>query len=88
MNQHLPKVTPAGGRTIYDAHQGTQNKRSPAIGIGLMIFYGVCDTSGSSLQGTFFSLDMKVIGILYMPILLALTLPRIDEGVRPFTLAA
>jgi len=40
-----------------------------------MIFYGVCDTSCSSLQGTFFSVDLKVIGILYMAALLALTLP-------------
>jgi len=47
----------------------------PVIGIGLMIFYEVCDTSCSSLQGTFFSLDLKVIGILYMAVLLALTLP-------------
>ncbi|MCX5831540.1 MAG: hypothetical protein NT140_06600 [Deltaproteobacteria bacterium] len=47
----------------------------PIIGIGLMIFYEVCDTSCSSLQGTFFSVDMNVIGILYMAVLLALTLP-------------
>ena len=47
----------------------------PVIGIGLMIFYGVCDTSCSSLQGTFCSVDLKVIGIFYMAVLLALTLP-------------
>ena len=47
----------------------------PIIGIGLMIFYEVCDTSCSSLQGTIFSLDLKVIGIIYMAVLLALTLP-------------
>jgi uncharacterized membrane protein len=47
----------------------------PAIGIGLMVFYGVCDTSCSSLQGTFLGLDLKVIGVLYMAALLALTLP-------------
>jgi len=47
----------------------------PIIGVGLMIFYGVCDTSCSSLQGTFLGLDLKVIGILYMAALLALTLP-------------
>jgi uncharacterized membrane protein len=51
------------------------NVAFPAIGVGLMIFYGVCDTSCSSLQGTFLGLDLKVIGILYMAALLALTLP-------------
>jgi hypothetical protein len=52
------------------------NVAFPAIGVGLMIFYGVCDTSCSSLQGTFLGLDLKVIGILYMAALLALTLPQ------------
>ena len=47
----------------------------PAIGVGLMIFYEVCDTSCSSLQGTLLGVDLKVIGILYMAALLALTLP-------------
>ena len=47
----------------------------PIIGIGLMIFYKVCDTSCSSLQGTFFSVDLNVIGIIYMAVLLALNLP-------------
>ena len=47
----------------------------PAIGIGSMVFYEVCDTSCSSLQGTFLGLDLKVIGILYMAALLAMTLP-------------
>jgi len=51
------------------------NVAFPVIGVGLMIFYGVCDTSCSSLQGTFLGLDLKVIGILYMAALLALTLP-------------
>jgi uncharacterized membrane protein len=50
----------------------------PVIGVGLMIFYGVCDTSCSSLQGTFLGLDLKVIGILYMAALLALTLPPVS----------
>lgn len=47
----------------------------PVIGVGLMIFYGVCDTSCSSLQGTFLGVDLKVIGILFMAVLLVLTLP-------------
>jgi len=47
----------------------------PVIGIGLMVFYDVCDTSCSSLQGTFMGLDLKIIGILFMVGLLALTIP-------------
>lgn len=47
----------------------------PIVGIGLMIFYEVCDTSCSALRGTFMGLDLKVIGILFMAFLLALTLP-------------
>jgi uncharacterized membrane protein len=50
------------------------NVALPVSGVGLMIFYGVCDTSCSSLQGSFLGLDLKVIGILYMAALLALTL--------------
>ena len=51
------------------------NVTLPIFGIGSMVFYEVCDTSCSSLQGTFLGLDLKVIGILYMAALLALALP-------------
>jgi len=51
------------------------NVAFPAIGVGLMVFYGVCDSSCSSLQGTFLGVDLRLIGILYMAALLALTLP-------------
>jgi uncharacterized membrane protein len=50
------------------------NVAFPIIGVGLMVFYGVCDTSCSSLQGTFMGLDLTVIGILYMVALLAMVL--------------
>ena len=53
----------------------TINIAFPIIGIGVMLFYEVCDTSCSSLQGTFLGLDLKVIGVLYMAALLAMTLP-------------
>lgn len=46
----------------------------PVVGIGLMVFYEVCDISCSSLQGTFLGLDLKAIGILFMASLLALAL--------------
>lgn len=50
----------------------------PVVGIGLMIYYGVCDTGCSSLQGTFLGLDLKWIGILYMAALLILALPPLS----------
>ena len=61
------------------------NVTFPIAGIGLMIFYGYCNTSCSSLQGTFLGLDLKVIGILYMAALLVLALSpasRWAESVR------
>jgi uncharacterized membrane protein len=51
----------------------------PILGIGLMVFYGVCDTGCSSLQGTFLGLDLKWIGILYMAALLVLALPPVSR---------
>ncbi len=35
-----------------------------------MVFYDVCDTACSSLQGTFLGLDLEWIGILFMVVLL------------------
>jgi hypothetical protein len=46
----------------------------PIIGIGLMVFYEVCDTTCSSLRGTFLGIDLKYIGILFMAVLLVLTI--------------
>ena len=39
-----------------------------------MVFYDVCDTACSSLQGTFLGLDLEWIGILFMVVLLLLSL--------------
>lgn len=47
----------------------------PIIGIGLMVFYEVCETSCSYLQGTFAGVDLKYIGIFFMAALLAVSLP-------------
>ena len=44
----------------------------PIVGIGLMVFYEVCDTSCSSLRGSFLGIDLKYIGILFMAVLLIL----------------
>lgn len=46
----------------------------PIIGIGVMVFYDACSTGCSALQGTFLGLDLKVIGILFMAVLLVLVL--------------
>jgi uncharacterized membrane protein len=46
----------------------------PIVGIGLMVFYKVCDTSCSSLKGTFMGVDLQVIGVLFMAVLLVMAL--------------
>lgn len=51
------------------------NAAFPVIGVGLMIAYGVCDTSCSSLRGTFLGVDLKVIGIFFMAVIFLMTLP-------------
>jgi len=59
----------------------------PAGGLGLMIFYEICDTSCTYLQGTFAGMDLKMIGIFYMVVLLALNLPAVSRRttlVNPF----
>lgn len=55
----------------------------PIIGVGLMVFYEVCDTSCSSLRGTFWGVDLKYVGILFMAALLALNLPPVSRHVTP-----
>jgi hypothetical protein len=62
-------------RTTWANIQKIINGILPAIGIGLMIFYEVCDTSCSYLQGTFAGVDLKYIGILFMAVLFAFSLP-------------
>jgi uncharacterized membrane protein len=51
----------------------------PVFGIGSMVLYKVCDTSCSSLQGWLMGMDLKVVGILYMAVLLALALPTVSQ---------
>lgn len=47
----------------------------PVLGIGLEIFYSICDTACSYLQGTLFGVDLVLVGILLMAALLVLNLP-------------
>jgi len=51
----------------------------PIVGLGLMIFYEVCDTSCTYLQGTFAGVDLKMVGILHMAVLLLLNLPSLSH---------
>lgn len=41
----------------------------PLVGIALMVVYEYCDTSCSYLRGTFFGVDLKWVGIIYMGVL-------------------
>ncbi len=59
------------------------NTAFPVLGIGLMVFYGVCDTSCSSLQGAFLGVDLKAVGVVYMAALLALNLPLASPWTAP-----
>jgi uncharacterized membrane protein len=58
----------------------------PLVGIGLMIVYKVCDTSCSYLQGTFLGVDLKIVGILFMVILLAAALLPVSRYPVPVNL--
>lgn len=51
----------------------------PVIGIGLVIYYNICDTSCSSLRGTFLGADLKIIGIFFMVALLIMALPPVSR---------
>lgn len=55
----------------------------PVIGMALMIFYEVCDTSCSSLKGTFLGVDLKIIGLLFMAALFMMTLPPVSRYTLP-----
>ena len=44
----------------------------PVIGLGLVIFYQICDTACSALRGKLLGVDLKVVGILFMFSLLAI----------------
>ncbi len=53
----------------------------PVIGIGLMIYYNVCNTSCSSLKGTLLGIDLKIIGIIFMASLLIINLVSVFRNV-------
>jgi uncharacterized membrane protein len=49
----------------------------PVIGMGLMLYYEICDTVCASISGSFLGIDLKIIGILFMAVLLILTIPTV-----------
>jgi uncharacterized membrane protein len=49
----------------------------PVIGMGLMIYYEICDTICAYITGSFLGIDLKIIGILFMAVLLILTIPAV-----------
>lgn len=53
-----------------------------AIGIGIMLFYTVCDTSCSYLQGDIFGINLEYIGIGYMIVIIILAAFRLRDYVR------
>jgi hypothetical protein len=55
----------------------------PVIGIGLMISYEICDTSCSYLQGSLLGVDLKIVGILFMAVLLSMSLPQVSRYTLP-----
>jgi hypothetical protein len=70
-------------RVRWDKSLKIVNLILPIIGVGLMVFYEVCDTSCSSLRGTFGGVDLKYVGILFMLVLLALCLPPVSRYAVP-----
>jgi hypothetical protein len=68
----------------WDRAEKIINGVVPVAGLGLMIFYEVCDTSCSSLKGTFLGVDLKLVGILFMVAILAL----IPLQASPFSVPA
>jgi uncharacterized membrane protein len=55
----------------------------PVIGMSLMIYYEICDTICAHISGSFLGIDLKIIGILFMAVLLILTVPAVAAFKAP-----
>lgn len=55
--------------------RGSVNVILPLLGMGLMIFYSLCDTSCRYLKGNLLGMELQDVGIFFMGLLLALNLP-------------
>jgi len=51
----------------------------PLLGIGIMIYYSRCELACSSLRGTFFGVDLKYLGFLFMALWIILSHPLIQR---------
>jgi Thioredoxin len=52
------------------------------IGIGLMVYYSLCDSSCSYLRGDFFTIDLKYIGISFMIAIIVLVIFKQFDIIR------
>ncbi|MDI9570982.1 MAG: hypothetical protein QM278_09740 [Pseudomonadota bacterium] len=57
------------------AIRGALNVLLALTGMGLMIFYSLCDSSCRYLKGNLLGVELQYVGIVFMGLLLALTLP-------------
>jgi len=55
----------------------------PVVGMGVMIYYEICDTICANISGSFLGVDLKIIGILFMSVLLILTIPAVASYKTP-----
>lgn len=55
----------------------------PVVGMGVIIYYKVCDTVCAYISGSFLGIDLKIIGILFMVVLLVLMIPAVASYKTP-----
>jgi hypothetical protein len=55
----------------------------PFVCMGLVIYYKICDTICAYISGSFLGIDLKIIGILFMAVLLILTIPAVSSYKTP-----
>ncbi|PKN60017.1 MAG: hypothetical protein CVU53_05230, partial [Deltaproteobacteria bacterium HGW-Deltaproteobacteria-11] len=53
------------------------------VGMGVIIYYKVCDTVCAYISGSFLGIDLKIIGILFMAVLLVLMIPAVASYKTP-----
>jgi uncharacterized membrane protein len=55
----------------------------PIVGMVLVIYYKICDTSCAYISGSFLGIDLTVVGILFMAVLLILNIPAVASYKAP-----
>lgn len=51
----------------------------PLIGIGVMVYYDLCDTRCTALRGSLWGLDLKYIGIAFMALWFMMAIPYVSR---------